>query len=57
MDSYHEKEYLDSEASELSGKFIGQYNVVRTVGQGTYGKVKLGIHRDAKTQVQNSPQN
>lgn len=50
MDSQHEKEYL-AENSDLGGKMIGDYSILRTVGQGTYGKVKLGLQRDKKLQV------
>jgi len=33
------------------GKNIGDYHLVRTVGSGTYGKVKLATHKDSKSQV------
>jgi tRNA A-37 threonylcarbamoyl transferase component Bud32/PAS domain-containing protein len=40
-----------SKNSDLeSAKAIGNYIVVKTVGQGSYGKVKLAYHKDTKEQ-------
>lgn len=30
---------------------IGQYNVIRTLGEGSFGKVKLAVHRSTGQQV------
>lgn len=31
-------------AAELDGSIVGNYKIVKTIGQGTYGKVKLAYH-------------
>lgn len=33
-----------SAAAELDGSIVGNYKIVKTIGQGTYGKVKLAYH-------------
>ena len=30
---------------------IGQYNIIRTLGEGSFGKVKLAVHRSTNQQV------
>jgi len=42
---------LDKENSSEAHKMIGNYYVVKTVGQGSYGKVKLCYHKDTKANV------
>ena len=37
--------YLDSK------KIIGNYRIEKTIGEGTFGKVKLGIHIPTEEQV------
>lgn len=32
------------EASLQSGRTVGNYIVTRNLGEGTFGKVKLGVH-------------
>lgn len=38
----------DSMADDSQLKLIGDYYVSRTIGQGTYGKVKLAYHKNSK---------
>jgi len=42
---------LDKDHSSEQHKMIGNYYVVKTVGQGSYGKVKLACHKDTKENV------
>jgi len=42
---------LEKEQSSEHHKMIGSYYVVKTVGQGSYGKVKLACHKDTKDNV------
>lgn len=43
---------IDKEGlSEESGKFIGPYCVTKTIGQGSYGKVKMAYHRETQQKV------
>lgn len=30
---------------------IGQYNIIKTLGEGSFGKVKLAVHRGTRQQV------
>lgn len=36
---------------QASAKSIGEYWIAKTIGHGTYGKVKMGIHKQSKLQV------
>ncbi|KAJ3225150.1 Map microtubule affinity-regulating kinase [Chytriomyces hyalinus] len=40
----------DTEANEY-GAVVSQYRLEKTIGQGTYGKVKLGVHIRTKERV------
>lgn len=42
---------IQMQTAESSSKSIGDYWVAKTIGQGTYGKVKLGVNKRNKTQV------
>jgi len=42
---------LEKDQSSEHHKMIGNYYVVKTVGQGSYGKVKLACHKDTKENV------
>lgn len=44
---------LDKDNSSEAHKMIGNYYVIKTVGQGSYGKVKLACHKDTKENVMN----
>ena len=32
-------------------KTVGSYDIYRTIGEGSYGKVKFAVHRDSKEEV------
>jgi serine/threonine protein kinase len=32
-------------------KTVGSYDIYRTIGVGSYGKVKFAVHRDTKEEV------
>jgi PAS domain S-box-containing protein len=42
---------FEKDQSSEHHKMIGNYYVVKTVGQGSYGKVKLATHKDTKENV------
>ena len=37
--------------AETKGKNIGKYNIEKTIGKGTFGKVKLGTHHQTQEKV------
>ena len=42
---------LKKDLTETEGFVVGDYRVSRTIGQGTYGKVRLGYHSETNEKV------
>ena len=42
-----------SKQRKKSDFFFGPYQLIRTLGEGEFGKVKLGIHKESQLQVKN----
>jgi serine/threonine protein kinase len=45
----------DFKSRDPNSRMIGDYRIDRTLGQGTFGKVKQGIHIHTNQKVGNSP--
>ena len=50
MSENKEKE-LEKKGKKIKNQIIGNYRIEKTIGEGTFGKVKLGIHIPTEEQV------
>ena len=50
MSENKEKEQ-EKKGKKIKNQIIGNYRIEKTIGEGTFGKVKLGIHIPTEEQV------